>query len=78
MCNYLSALLQNVQMPVLVGSGVTADNFDQYRNAQAVIVGSSFKEGGHWANRLDARRVKQFMDRVREVRKKHIDATMII
>ncbi|KAL8606260.1 hypothetical protein ACOMHN_039796 [Nucella lapillus] len=74
----LKSLLQNTQMPILVGSGVTSENFDQYRNAHAVIVGSSFKEGGHWANRLDTGRVRLFMDRVKEIRKKHVDATMII
>ncbi|KAK7114280.1 uncharacterized protein F13E9.13, mitochondrial-like [Littorina saxatilis] len=74
----VKAVLQNTQMPVLVGSGVTAENYDQYRAAHAVIVGSALKEGGHWTNRLDERRVKQFMERVKEVRKKHVDATMII
>ena len=63
---------------MLVGSGITADNFDQYRMAHAVIIGSSLKEQGHWANRLEADRVRKFMERVKEVRKKHIDATMII
>ena len=74
----VAAVLQNAQLPVLVGSGLTAENYDQYRIAHAVIVGSAMKEGGHWANRLDAHRVKQFMERVKEVRKKHVDATMII
>ncbi|XP_076449636.1 uncharacterized protein F13E9.13, mitochondrial-like [Babylonia areolata] len=74
----MKAVLQNVQMPVLVGSGVTPENYDQYRYAHAVIVGSSLKEGGHWANRLDAGRLQHFMGRVREIRKKHVDATMII
>jgi predicted TIM-barrel enzyme len=46
--------------------------------AHGVIVGSSLKEGGHWANRLDPTRVRKLMDRVREVRKKHVDATMIM
>ncbi|MFQ5575819.1 MAG: BtpA/SgcQ family protein [Anaerolineae bacterium] len=60
---------QAVQIPVLVGSGVTLDNVDAYLSvADALIVGSHFKEGGHWANPVDFERVSRFMERVRRLR----------
>lgn len=40
-------------LPVLVGSGITAKNLARYAAADAYIVGSSVKEGGHWVNPLD-------------------------
>jgi membrane complex biogenesis BtpA family protein len=42
----------------LVGSGVTPENIADYRAADALIVGSSVKEGGVWSNRLDESRVR--------------------
>jgi membrane complex biogenesis BtpA family protein len=44
-------------LPVLVGSGVTADNLADYAAADAVIVGSHLKADGHWRGALDADRV---------------------
>jgi len=42
------------QLPLLVGSGATSENVADYLSiADAVIVGSSIKVGGHWANRID-------------------------
>jgi hypothetical protein len=58
-----------VKLPVLVGSGVTVDNVQEYLpHADALIVGSHFKESGHWAQPVDSERVKRFMDRVEELR----------
>ncbi len=58
-----------VNIPVLVGSGVTRANVERYLAvADALIVGSSFKVDGHWANGVDAERVKAFMNRVNELR----------
>ena len=47
-----------VGIPVLVGSGVTPDNIADYAAADALIVGSSVKEGGVWSNALDPGRVR--------------------
>jgi len=58
-----------VEIPVLVGSGVTTENVAPYlRVADGLIVGSYFKYEGHWANGVDAARVKAFMARVDELR----------
>jgi uncharacterized protein len=51
------AAAEAVGIPVLVGSGVTPANVASYAAADALIVGSSVKEGGEWSNALDAARV---------------------
>jgi hypothetical protein len=56
-------------LPVLVGSGVTVDNVHEYLpHADALIVGSTFKQQGHWARPVDASRVEKFMRRVHQIR----------
>jgi len=58
-----------VQIPVLVGSGVTMDNVDRYLAvADALIIGSYFKQGGHWTQGVDFERVKNFMEKVNKLR----------
>lgn len=52
------AVHEAVGIPTLVGSGVTADNVKDFGLADALIVGSSIKEGGVWSNRLDDARVR--------------------
>jgi membrane complex biogenesis BtpA family protein len=47
------AASQAVGVPVLVGSGITPENMGRFAAADALIVGSSVKEGGLWSNRLD-------------------------
>jgi membrane complex biogenesis BtpA family protein len=49
-------------LPVYLGSGVTADNLGRLgRLADGFIIGSHFKQEGHWAGAVDARRVERFM-----------------
>ena len=48
-------------LPVLVGSGVTANNLGHYAMADAVIVGSYFKEGGRWYGNVIREKVTEFM-----------------
>jgi membrane complex biogenesis BtpA family protein len=58
--------------PVVIGSGVTAANLHKFfRDADAFIVGSCFKEGGKAANAVDERRVAAFMDAVASMRREH-------
>ena len=50
------------QLPVFVGSGVTLENIaDFLAVSDGVIVGSSLKRDGLWANGVDAGRVRAFM-----------------
>jgi len=56
--NQVRAVSESVRIPTLVGSGVTPDNVRNFACADALIVGSSIKEGGKWSNRLDDARVR--------------------
>jgi membrane complex biogenesis BtpA family protein len=49
-------------LPVLLGSGVTSQNIRDFsQSADGFIIGSEFKVGGHWAAKVDAKRVARFM-----------------
>ena len=48
-----------VPIPTLVGSGITAQNMASFAAADALITGSSVKQGGQWFNPLDEQRVKE-------------------
>lgn len=50
-------------LPLLVGSGVTADNIIQILSrTNGVIVASSLKKGGVWWNPVEPERVRRFVD----------------
>ncbi len=58
-----------VNIPVLVGSGVTVENVERYLAvADGLIIGSYFKKGGHWTQGVDFERVRVFMERVNRLR----------
>ena len=51
-----------VTIPLIVGSGVTADNVPQYfGKVDAMIVGSEFKVHGKWYNDINVSRVKKLI-----------------
>ena len=54
----VDAVARRVNVPTLVGSGVTPDNIDDYRHADALIVGSYVKHGGVWSNDIDPDRLE--------------------
>jgi len=56
------AAKKKTRRPVYLGSGVTAANLKSFfAVADGFIVGSEFKQGGHWSRAVDAKRVEQFM-----------------
>lgn len=62
-------LAGKLKTPLLIGSGVTKHNVDQYFNeAQAVIVGSHFKRNGEWQEEICEQNVEQFVQRVKQLR----------
>lgn len=63
-------------LPILVGSGVTKENFRRFSAADAFVIGSSFKVGGKWQNALDEQRVKRFMNEIRTVKRRQTDADL--
>ncbi|MEH6537758.1 MAG: BtpA/SgcQ family protein [Psychroserpens sp.] len=59
----LKVLKDQIEIPVLVGSGITIDNVkDYFPLCSAMIVGSHFKEQGFWKNELSYERVSRFMN----------------
>lgn len=60
---------KNLGLPILIGSGVTKENLkDYFGSSDALIIGSHFKENGHWKNELSQERVENFMELVKELR----------
>jgi predicted TIM-barrel enzyme len=61
--------LQDVQeikahcrLPVLIGSGVDADNIAEfYQAADGFIIGSYFKVDGNWTNEIDVSRIEKLI-----------------
>ena len=65
----LKAVASATKLPVLVGSGVTADSAPGLLvHAAALIVGSSIKRGGVWSNPLDPKRCRGLAGAVRRAR----------
>lgn len=57
------------RLPVMLGSGIDVDNIEGfYQKADGFIIGSYFKQDGHWANAVDARRVEKLMEAVNRLR----------
>lgn len=64
----LSKLKDQLQIPVLVGSGITLENVSAYLPlVNAFIVGSYFKEQGNWQNDPSYDRIAGFMDHVGKI-----------
>ncbi len=60
--NEVAVVSNAVNIPVLVGSGITADNLPRYfSSTDGFIVGSHFKKDGNWFNGVERRRVENFM-----------------
>nr|WP_321406071.1 BtpA/SgcQ family protein [uncultured Carboxylicivirga sp.] len=65
----LAGLKSALKSPILIGSGITADNIETYwHQADVFIIGSHFKEDGMWTNDVDIERVKTFMSKVKNLR----------
>jgi membrane complex biogenesis BtpA family protein len=65
----LKKVMGAVIIPVIIGSGITADNIKKYYPAaDAFIIGSYFKQEGNWKNKVDADRVKALMNKINNLR----------
>lgn len=62
----IKAVKERVGIPVLAGSGITAENIIAYREyCDALIIGSYFKQEGKWSNPIDPERVKKVLDKIK-------------
>lgn len=58
-----------VSIAVLIGSGLSMSNAEElFPLSDGAIVGSSFKEGNDWRNRVDPGRASAFMKRIKSIR----------
>jgi membrane complex biogenesis BtpA family protein len=65
----IEAIKENVDVPVLVNTGVKLQNVEEYLSvADGAIVGSSLKVDGYTWNPVDPNRVNTFMDKVKSIR----------
>ncbi len=63
------AVKKSTKLPVIIGSGVNLENVTQYLPiSDALIVGSYFKKEAFWKNELDSERIKNFMEKVNQIR----------
>jgi uncharacterized protein len=63
-------LRESVRVPILVGSGTTAENIEELLTyADGAIVGSYFKKDNDWKNPVDACQAKRFMESVNTFRR---------
>lgn len=61
----VKAVKQSVNIPVFVGSGINDQNIKAFAaEADGLIVGSYFKKDGHWANEVEAERVRELIRRL--------------
>ena len=58
------AVAKGVAVPTLVGSGITAENVNDFSAADALIVGSSIKKDGLWSNPIDPERTRSLRARL--------------
>nr|XP_023023749.1 uncharacterized protein F13E9.13, mitochondrial isoform X1 [Leptinotarsa decemlineata] len=64
----LQQLKNSTTLPVLVGSGITYDNLENYTSADGLIIGSYFKKDGRWFNEVDENRIKMFMMKIATIK----------
>ena len=58
----LKVVKDTVNIPVFIGSGVSAENISKFKFADGLIIGSEFKKNGFWRNELDEDRIKQIVN----------------
>ncbi|MCF7858520.1 MAG: BtpA/SgcQ family protein [Candidatus Cloacimonetes bacterium] len=70
----LQDLWKTTKLPVLIGSGITAENISKYWDfANGFIIGSYFKKGGKWQNTVLEENVVNLMNKIKSLRSLNID-----
>lgn len=65
----IAAVRGGTRLPLIAGSGVTADNAPEILGRlDGAIVGSSLKEGGVWWNAVETSRVRRLVETVKPLR----------
>lgn len=65
----LNEINGKLRLPILIGSGVTLDNLDDYfSKSHGIIIGSYFKKDGRWDSEISEERIGKFMEKVQKLR----------
>lgn len=65
----LKSIHKKCNSPILIGSGVTSANIENYfHKSNAAIVGSYFKRDGHWSGELCESKIADLMEKVQLLR----------
>ncbi|HER45359.1 MAG TPA: BtpA family membrane complex biogenesis protein, partial [Thermoplasmatales archaeon] len=65
----IERIQKTVSVPVLIGSGLSLENAGElFPLSDGAIVGSSFKKGGDWRNRVDFKQASNFMEKIKSIR----------
>ena len=67
---YFSEVSESVDLPIIIGSGVTDENLSDYNDMNAVsgfIIGSHFKTNSVWSNNIEKKQVDKFMKKIKEL-----------
>lgn len=60
--NEIKQVKEATHLPVLIGSGITAQNISRFKEyADGFIVGSYFKKDGNWKKAVDPAKVRKFI-----------------
>lgn len=62
----LTAVRKASKLPILIGSGITADNIRSFWDfADSFIIGSYFKTDGLWSNSLSVERINKLLNAIK-------------
>ena len=65
----LKEVRASTSLPLIIGSGITADNLNEYWSlADGFIVGSSLKENGIWSNHISEQQCRELMQKANNFR----------
>lgn len=67
--NVFLDLREKVKFPIFIGSGITTENAQDFKLADAFIVGSYFKKDGHWRNELEPKKIEALVGKVETLKK---------
>ena len=62
-CEEAKAVRESVDIPVLMGSGITPKNIKSFMQySHGLIIGSYLKDEGKWQNKINVERCKEIID----------------
>ncbi len=70
----VESVKRTTNLPVLIGSGITIENIENYVNkSDGFIIGSHFKKEGLWSNPIEFERVQRFMEKMGSLKMQNVE-----